>query len=114
MAGVLPDSVTIDSMVYAVKLVGGEEMLHLTRNDSCLGYVVHTKNTIYILDTMAVSAQEAVLVHEALHVLDCNHDLSLRESDVKTLGVTIPAFLKANGFWHNSHAKEAKRGKPKR
>ena len=108
---VLPSSVTIDAVVYQVKVVDADELMQATRQDNCLGYVLHTKNIIYVLDTLAPSAQEAVLIHEAIHALDNQHDLDLSESDVRTLGVAIPAFLKANGFWHNPHIKEGKHGR---
>lgn len=100
---VLPDSVTVDGVCYEVRYMTPDAMLVEVRTEDVVGYVSQTRNIIFILDTLAPSAQEAALIHEVCHIINGQHHLSLTEQEVSTLGVCIPAFLKANGFWHNSH-----------
>lgn len=112
MDRVLPDSVIVDGIAYDVRIVSETEMFDESKRANLLGHYNGLTNVLCVLNTLTPSAQEATLLHEVIHAIDNHHALNLSEQEVASLGVCITAFLKANGFWCNSH-KEGKHGTPK-
>jgi hypothetical protein len=98
----LPNKLTIGGHKFNVQAVE-----HVSEGDATSwGQVVYGTCEIRIRNKLIPSKQEAVLLHEALHVICDDANLAFKEVQIDTLGEAVYAFIKQNPHWIRLGAKE--------